>query len=136
MEEGTCALCGAPFRINSRARRTHVVCGKAECQRERRRRAQKQRRAKATAESRQEWADYMCAYRREHPDYRERERAAARRRRVRRNEAGSNGLPARVYLAPGPGSGVVLRVVSDAGESVTIRAEGTSAILPASRSAS
>ena len=137
MEEGTCAHCGARFRLNPRARRIHHFCSKAECQRERRRRAQKLRRVEcplpSTATSRKEWAARMQAYRQAHPDFQEHERVAALERRLaRRDEAGSSDTPATVYLSSGPGAGVTLRVVGEAGKSVTIHAEGASVLLPAS----
>jgi hypothetical protein len=128
MEERPCAHCKEGFRLNPRARATHHFCSKLDCQRERRRLNQRARRTSAVDDEpsragRAERAAYMRAYRAAHEGYRQREQEGARRRR---NEAGSTPLPARVYLLPGRGPELRVRVVSDAGLAVTVRGDATS----------
>lgn len=120
-EQRSCARCGAPLQLNTRARATHRFCRSVDCQRERRRVAQEARRAACSSglstTGKAAWAAYMKRYREAHAAYREREREAARRRR---NEAGSSCVPAKVYLLPGPGAELRVRVVSEAGLAVTM----------------
>lgn len=129
MDERPCAHCRAPFRVNPRARKQEF-CGLVECQRERRRLAQKKRRAEKgvpplSSASRTKRADYMQGYRRSHEGYRRREREAAARRRAKSpaervvTEAGLADQPAMVYVLPGPGGSIRLRVATDAGWSAT-----------------
>lgn len=130
MEERPCSRCGELFRINPRARATHQFCAKLDCQRERRRLNQQARRTSAVDDepsrtARDERAAYMQAYRAAHEGYREREKEGARRRR---NEAGSTPVPAKVYLVPGRGPELRVRVVSDAGLAVTVRGDATSGL--------
>lgn len=130
MEERPCSRCGELFGVNPRARATHHFCAKLDCQRERRRLNQQARRASAVDDEpsragRAERAAYMRAYRARHEGYRQREQEGARRRR---NEAGSTPLLARVYLVPGRGPELRVRVVSDAGLAVTVRGEATSGL--------
>lgn len=94
MTSRKCAACGRAFRPRSE-RQKQSYCGSTECQRERRRRWQRDKRRtdpdyrSNQSAAQQRWAerhpDYWREYRRRHPSYAERNRAAAKeRQRARR----------------------------------------------------
>lgn len=128
MEERPCARCGDPFRVNPRAGKTHRYCSKDDCQGERCRVAQRDRRARdgrppLSETGRKSHAAYMKSYR----QTRRRKRSAVVDACVR--EAGSTGDPATIYVVPGRGPGLRLRVVTEAGLDVifdTAKASGGS----------
>ena len=96
MERRRCAACGRSFRPRSQVPQQHY-CSEVACQRERRRRWQQAKRASDTdyrdnqARAQRAWAakhrEYWRQYRRQHPDYCERNRAAARQRQRDRRGA-------------------------------------------------
>ena len=108
-EQRTCAHCGAELVVDRRARTNHQYCRKPPCQRERRRRNQLERRrskGRRSAAGRKAHAAAMRDFRATHPEYVERERLQRKARRIRnpasptrrRGEAGSNLVPATVYV--------------------------------------
>jgi len=136
-EQRRCVHCDALFDVNWRSGESHLWCGKAGCQRERKRRAQRARRAKGEVReapgmaARQKHAAFMKAYRRDRPAYRERERVARKRLRAAAkhrwsavSEAGSIGTAATVYVDEDPEAGTRLRVVTANGRVVTICVPG------------
>lgn len=144
-EQKKCAHCGELFEVNRRARGAHRFCRRAECQRRRRQLAQKARRGRSgipppCQEGRRRRADYMRDYRERHPDYRDRERelAEARRRGTSSGageervvtEAGLTECAAEVYLVTGLQGGLGVRVVGEAGKTITIGPVGTWGALP------
>ncbi len=139
-DQKKCAHCGELFEVNRRARSAHRFCRGAECQRRRRQLAQKARRARSgipppSQVGKRRRADYMREYRERHPQYRDRERelAEARRRGTSAGEdeervvteAGLTECAAEVYLVTGLQGGLGLRVVGEAGKTITLGPVGT-----------
>lgn len=119
-----CSRCGAPFAVNPRSRATHRFCSKGACQAERRRLAQLSRRKTdgrppLSDTSKKHHAAYMKDYRRAQKRQRKRPVPSAgaplQGPGAGVREAGSMGDVASVYVVPGPGPGLRLRVVSEAG---------------------
>jgi len=96
MEEKRCAHCGCPLELNPRSK-NQLYCGKKECQRARKRLWQKNKMAtdpdyKANQrECNRAWREknphYWRGYRRNHPEYVQRNRLLQKARRGRRRVA-------------------------------------------------
>jgi hypothetical protein len=131
-----CSRCGAPFAVNPRSRATHRFCSKGACQAERRRLAQLSRRKTdgrppLSDASKERHAAYMQDYRRAQKRQRKRPLspppgASTQEPGAGVREAGSMGDAAIVYVVPGPGPGIRLRVVSEAGLCATFDVPDTS----------
>jgi hypothetical protein len=86
-----CAICHRSFSPHPRLGERQCLCGEAKCRKEYQRRHRRRYRARHVSEEQeyqskrkgQRPAGYWCAYRQEHPEYREREKVNARLRKGR-----------------------------------------------------